>query len=57
MDSFGDILVTLVIFAKQKGIPLNKCWEKAWSHIAKRKGKTVNGTFIKERDLKNKEDE
>ncbi|MFK5706204.1 MazG-like family protein [Ligilactobacillus sp. LYQ139] len=55
MDSFGDVLVTLVIFAKQRNIPLNKCWENAWRHIANRKGKTVNGTFVKEADLHNKE--
>ena len=51
MDSFGDVLVTLVIFAEQKGIALDECWEKAWSHIANRKGKTINGIFVKEADL------
>ena len=50
VDSFGDVLVTLVIFAKQMDIPLSKCWNKAWSHIKNRKGKTVNGTFVKEGD-------
>ena len=51
VDSFGDVLVTLVIFAKQMDIPLSKCWNKAWSHIKNRKGKTVNGTFVKEGDM------
>lgn len=51
MDSFGDVLVTLIIFAEQQGIPLNECWEKAWRHIANRKGKTINGTFVKKADL------
>lgn len=51
MDSFGDVLVTLIIFAEQKGIALDKCWDKAWSHIANRKGKTINGTFVKKADL------
>ena len=50
VDSFGDVLVTLVIFAKQMDIPLSKCWNKAWSHIKNRKGKTVNGTFVKDGD-------
>ena len=50
VDSFGDVLVTLVIFAEQMDIPLSKCWNKAWSHIKNRKGKTVNGTFVKEGD-------
>ena len=51
MDSFGAVLVTLIIFAEQKGIPLNECWEKAWRHIANRKGKTINGIFVKEADF------
>ena len=50
VDSFGDVLVTLVIFAEQMDIPLSKCWNKAWSHIKNRKGKTVNGTFVKDGD-------
>lgn len=50
VDSFGDVLVTLVIFAKQMDIPLSKCWNKAWSHIKNRTGKTVNGTFVKDGD-------
>lgn len=48
VDSFGDVLVTLVIFAEQMDIPLSKCWNKAWSHIKNRTGKTVNGTFVKD---------
>lgn len=51
VDSFGDVLVTLVIFAEQMDIPLSKCWNKAWSHIKNRKGKTVNGTFVKDGDM------
>lgn len=51
MDSFGDVLVTLIIFAEQQGIPLNECWKKAWRHIANRKGKTINGIFVKEAGL------
>ena len=50
VDSFGDVLVTLVIFAEQMDIPLSKCWNKAWSHIKNRTGKTVNGTFVKDGD-------
>lgn len=51
VDSFGDVLVTLVIFAEQMDIPLSECWNKAWSHIKNRKGKTVNGTFVKDDDM------
>lgn len=51
VDSFGDVLVTLVIFAEQMDIPLSKCWNKAWSHIKNRTGKTVNGTFVKDGDM------
>ncbi|MFK5706016.1 hypothetical protein ACI3E1_06160 [Ligilactobacillus sp. LYQ139] len=51
VDSFGDVLVTLVIFAKQMDIPLDKCWNKAWSHIKNRTGKTIHGTFVKDGDM------
>lgn len=50
VDSVGDTLVTLVIFAKQNGLSMEKCWNKAWSHIASRQGEMVNGTWVKKQD-------
>lgn len=47
----GDIFVTLIILCGQLGIDPMKCLEMAYDKISKRKGKTINGTFVKEEDL------
>lgn len=51
-DGIGDVVVTLIILAQQHGMTLKACLEMAYSEIADRKGKTVNGTFIKDSDFK-----
>lgn len=33
------------------GFPIEECLESAWNKIKDRKGKTVNGSFVKEEDL------
>jgi NTP pyrophosphatase (non-canonical NTP hydrolase) len=48
IDGVGDVLVTLIILCKIKGVNLDQCLEQAWNEIKNRKGKTVDGTFIKE---------
>lgn len=48
IDGIGDVVVTLIILAEQNGLTLEYCLESAWKEIANRKGKTVDGTFIKE---------
>lgn len=47
IDGLGDVQVTLIILSKQLGLDYDKCLEAAWEEIKDRKGKTVNGTFIK----------
>ena len=47
----GDILVTLIILCKQLDINPIDCLNMAYKKISKRKGKTINGTFVKEEDL------
>lgn len=47
-DSFGDVLVTLIILAKQLDYDLVECLETAYNEIKDRTGKTIDGTFIKE---------
>lgn len=47
IDSFGDVLVTLIILAKQRNIDLVGSLRSAYDTIKNRTGKTVNGTFIK----------
>ncbi len=48
IDSVGDTLVTIIILCKQLGIDPVECLAIAYEEIANRKGKTVDGTFIKE---------
>lgn len=50
-DGIGDVVVTLIILASQNGLSLEECLQMAYDEIKGRKGKTVNGVFIKESDL------
>lgn len=50
-DSVGDVLVTLLIFAKQNGLTLEECWDKSWSHIKDRDGQMVDGVYVKKQDM------
>lgn len=50
-DALGDIRVVINILANQLGFDIDDCEETAWNVIKNRKGKTINGTFIKEEDL------
>ena len=50
-DGIGDTVVTLIILAQQHGMTLQECLQFAYDEIKGRKGKTINGTFIKESDL------
>jgi NTP pyrophosphatase (non-canonical NTP hydrolase) len=47
-DALGDIMVTILIQAQMQGMSLEDCLESAYNVIAKRKGKMVNGQFVKE---------
>jgi len=46
-DSFGDLLVTIIILAKQRNVDLIQELGHAYITIKDRVGKTVDGTFIK----------
>ncbi len=48
----GDIFVTLIILCEQIGLNPIKCLDMAYEKIKDRKGKTIDGTFIKEGDLR-----
>ena len=50
-DGIGDTVVTLIILAQQHDMSLQECLQFAYDEIKGRKGKTINGTFIKESDL------
>lgn len=47
----GDIFVTLIILCMQLQLDPVDCLESAYNKIKSRKGKTINGQFIKEEDL------
>jgi len=47
-DGIGDVIVTLIILAHINGLDLKTCLEQAYNEIKNRKGKTVEGVFIKE---------
>jgi NTP pyrophosphatase (non-canonical NTP hydrolase) len=47
-DGIGDVVVTLIILAMQNGTDLKSCLAAAWDEIKDRKGKTVNGVFVKD---------
>ena len=47
MDGIGDTFVTLIILSYQLGLEPAECLERAWNEIKDRKGKTVNGVFVK----------
>jgi NTP pyrophosphatase (non-canonical NTP hydrolase) len=48
IDALGDIQVVLIILAEQLGFDLDTCLQCAYNEIKNRKGKTINGSFIKE---------
>ena len=52
IDSIGDIHVVLTNISTQLDLDIEDCAEKAYVEIANRKGKMVNGVFVKEADLK-----
>ena len=48
IDGLGDSFVTLIILCYQLGLEPKECLSTAWNEIKNRKGKTVDGTFIRE---------
>ena len=51
-DSIGDMYVVLVILSMQLGVSVEECVSYAYDEIKDRRGKMVDGVFIKEADLK-----
>jgi len=46
-DGIGDMVVVLTNLAELSGLSIEECIESAYDIIAKRKGKMINGTFVK----------
>lgn len=51
VDSVGDVVVVLTIIAQMYGFKIEDCVNHAYIEIKDRKGRMVNGTFVKESDL------
>lgn len=49
-DSIGDVFVVLTILAAQHGMEIEECIGYAWDQIKDRKGRMVDGVFVKEED-------
>lgn len=50
-DAIGDTLVTIIVLAHQLDLDVTECLGLAYEEIKNRKGKMINGTFVKEEDL------
>lgn len=51
VDAIGDMYVVLTILSMQLGEDINRCVEHAYREIEYRKGRMLNGVFVKESDL------
>lgn len=50
-DSIGDAYVVMTILSMQLGINIEDCIAQAYDEIKDRRGKMVDGVFVKEEDL------
>lgn len=50
-DDIGDMLVVLINIAERNGLTLQHCLDVAYNDIKDRKGRMVDGVFVKESDL------
>ena len=48
VDAIGDIQVVLAVMCAQLGLNIDECREVAWNEIKDRKGKMIDGVFVKE---------
>lgn len=50
-DDLGDMMVVMLNIMERNAITFADCLEKAYDDIKDRKGKMIDGVFIKEQDL------
>ena len=55
LDAIGDMVVVLTNLAKLRGHNIEDCIDSAYNVIAKRTGKMVGGTFVKDIEVNNPE--
>lgn len=51
-EELGDIYVVITILALQLDLNIEGCIKLAYEKIADRQGKTINGVYIKQEDLR-----
>ena len=51
IDGIGDAVVVLTNLAELNGVSIEDCIQEAYNVIAKRTGKMINGTFVKDQPL------
>lgn len=50
-DGLGDLYVTMVLLAENEGLHIEDCVDAAYEEIKDRKGRMINGVFVKEADI------
>ena len=51
IDGIGDVYVVLTILSMQLDLDIKDCIKAAYDEIKDRKGRMINGLFVKEEDL------
>lgn len=49
-DDIGDMLVVMINIIERNNLTLEECLQKAWDDIKDRKGRMVDGVFVKSGD-------
>ena len=47
-DDLGDMLVVMINIMKRNNLTIENCLEKAYNYIKDRKGKMIDGVFVKQ---------
>lgn len=50
-DDIGDMMVVLINIAERNDISITECLDTAYNDIKDRKGRMIDGVFVKEADL------
>ena len=50
-DDIGDMIVVLINIATRNNLTITECLDAAYNDIKDRKGKMIDGVFVKEADL------
>ena len=50
-DDIGDMIVVLINIAERNDLSITDCVRTAWDDIKDRRGKMVDGVFVKDGDL------